>query len=246
MLSCSSAQLTLAGTLRGNRWRRQEVRAFRERQRKSAAHGSFPHLHPPALLLPAQSVDIPASSGPLLWGPPSVSCSTRVSWISTQSSLSLSQAGSPQLSPISVSSALQDLCPQQSTCPWYLPFTPSPVLSPALGLRTSWASSPASHDVAGAQPLGSGTSGCCLQVGRGLLRVLLTLLTPTFPGLSRGRVRWEERETERQRTGAQTFSFLGDFSLRVHVCVCAPAHVRTCVCRKLWLLMFLSQGTVAE
>ena len=30
MFSHSSAQLTLAGTLRGKRWRRQEVRAFRE------------------------------------------------------------------------------------------------------------------------------------------------------------------------------------------------------------------------
>lgn len=30
MFSHSSAQLTLAGTLRGKKWRRQEVRAFRE------------------------------------------------------------------------------------------------------------------------------------------------------------------------------------------------------------------------
>ena len=49
VLSGSSAQLTLAGTLRGKRWRRQEVRAFREGKRTSATNGSFLGPSHPAL-----------------------------------------------------------------------------------------------------------------------------------------------------------------------------------------------------
>lgn len=60
MFSHSSAQLTLAGTLRGKRWRRQEVRAFREgKNRASAANGSFLGSSPPALCQRPQSVCTP-------------------------------------------------------------------------------------------------------------------------------------------------------------------------------------------
>lgn len=54
LLSCSSAQLTLAGTLRGKMWRRQEVRAFRERKHQQLIGASWAlvtlppsaHVHP--------------------------------------------------------------------------------------------------------------------------------------------------------------------------------------------------------
>lgn len=60
VFSHSSAQLTLAGTLRGKRWRRQEVRAFREgKNRASAANGSFLGSSPPALCQRPQSVCTP-------------------------------------------------------------------------------------------------------------------------------------------------------------------------------------------
>lgn len=56
----SSAQLTLAGTFRGKRWRRQEVRAFRERKKNQQqmaipwAINSCPPLAPSACVQPGQ------------------------------------------------------------------------------------------------------------------------------------------------------------------------------------------------
>lgn len=59
---------------------------------------------------------------------------------------------------------------------------------------------------------------------------------PTSSGLSGGRVKWEEREKERQRTGTH-LSFLGDFLFLLE---------REGVWRKLWFLLFLNQGTAEE
>lgn len=139
----------------------------------------------------------PASRGPLPWGRLALPCAAPPSFLDIYAVQYASLPGY-------VFSALPHFClpcplvslPSVAQLPLIPAPAPSPVPSPALGLQTSWVSSPASRDVAGAQPLGSGTSGCCLQVGRGLLRVPLILATPTSPGLSRGRGRWEERETE--------------------------------------------------
>lgn len=197
VFSHSSAQLTLAGTLRGKRWRRQEVRAFRE--------GKIEHQQQMVVswdLVPLPSVSalspcaLPASWPSALKVPASLLCPAPGSWTTSQSSLPLPQAMSFQHS----STCL--LCPSGSLpLPAQVPLIPpsfpqsSPL--PVLGPRTSWALSPASRDVVGAQPLGSGTSGCCLQVGSRLLRAPLTLATPTYPRPSRGRGREEERESER-------------------------------------------------
>lgn len=63
---CSSARLTLAGTLRGKRWRRQEVRAFGGRKRTSAANGGSWGLGPLSSFSPHRLCATPVSSGPLL------------------------------------------------------------------------------------------------------------------------------------------------------------------------------------
>lgn len=65
---CSSARLTLAGTFRGKRWRRQDVRAFRERERMSAASGSSWAQGLPSTFSPLSLCATPISSGPLLQG----------------------------------------------------------------------------------------------------------------------------------------------------------------------------------
>ena len=177
MLSCSSAQLTLAGTLRGKRWRRQEVRAYRERK-KSAAHGScwalvaLPSLSPSALLLEClpnpmpypRLLDINTVQPYLL--PPGF-----VSSVSTHFCLFCPPSSLPSTGqlPLPATSSLP-------TCP---------VPSPALGPQTSWALSPTSHDVVGARPLGSGTSGCCLRGGGSLLRASPYPGHPHLPELSR-------------------------------------------------------------
>lgn len=163
MLSCSSAQLTLAGTLRGKRWRRQEVKACRERKRMSVVHGSFwalvalPSLSPSALLL-----DCPPNPMPY----------PRLLDINTVQPCLL-----PPGFVSSVSPHFCLLCPPSSLpSPGQLPLQAisclptCPVPSPALGPQTSWVLSPTSHDVVGAQPLGSGTSGYCLRVSGSLLR----------------------------------------------------------------------------
>lgn len=115
-----------------------------------------------------------------------------------------------------VFSALLHLCllclPGSLPLPAQVPLIPPPLPqsrpSPVLGPRISWALSPASRDVVGAQPLGSGTSGCCLQVGSRLLRAPLTLAAPTYPRPSRGRVREEETESERDEEEQELRPFL--------------------------------------
>lgn len=208
MFSHSSAQLTLAGTLRGKKWRRQEVRAFREGKIECQQQMVvFWALVPLPSVSPSARV-YPLPAGLLLWKSPLLS-------------YALPQVPGHPASPASPSHgyvflALLHLCllcppgslPLPARVPLILLPSSSPVPSPVLGPQTSWALSPASRDVVGAQPLGSGTSGCCLQVGGRLLRGPLTPAAPTYPRPSKGRVREEERESGRDEEEQELRPFL--------------------------------------
>lgn len=153
------AQLTLAGTLRGKRWRRQEVRAcsVEHQQLRAASWATVP--------LPS------FSSSVLLQAPPPIlpvlpSAPVHQPDLVLSSPLDFVSSASPPA--VSLPTSLQLRCPRISLLP------PRPMLSPALGPQTSWVLSPVSHDVAGAQPRGSGTSGCCLKIGRTSSKLLLS------------------------------------------------------------------------
>lgn len=160
---------------------------------------------------PPQPVCNLASSGPPFWG----------SWLSLMPHSNLlgfdpvqpNPSPRPHLLSSSPppSSLLPGSLPSAAHLPLVLPLLPSPVPSPALGPQTSWASSPASHDAAGAQPLGSGTSGCCLQVERGLLRAPLALATHLLRALQ-----GQNRRKREIKKGRDTqLSFLGAVSLPI-------------------------------
>lgn len=108
VFSHSSAQLTLAGTLRGKKWRRQEVRAFREgkiecQQQMVVSWALVP--------LPSVSPSVrvhPLPAGLLLWKSPiSLLCPAPGSWTSSQSSLPL-----PRLCLLSIPPPLSPLPPR--------------------------------------------------------------------------------------------------------------------------------------
>lgn len=199
----SLAQLTLAGTLRGKRWRRQEVRACSiEHQQLRAASWvtvPLPSFSSSVLLQDSNPPPTPHSSCPTF-----SSCTSawsgsvltlRLCLLSTTSSCFLAHLPTAR-------------CPRISLLP------SRPTVSPALGPQTSWVSSPVSLDVAGAQPPGSGTSGCCLQMRRTSSELLLSPAPPPQSPERKGQMRGEkQRQTNRPwigRHGAET-SFLDDF-----------------------------------
>lgn len=233
----SSARLTLAGTLRGKRWRRQEVRAFRERKRNQQqmaipwALDSCPPLAPSACVQPGQQrpsvlgvLALPHAHSNLLDGDPvQPNPSPRPRLLSSSPPLS---SLPPRLSVLSSPAALgASLCSQAQG-----PHQHS-VLK-LLGLRLQLHTMLLEHSPLAQAP----PDAVCRWTGA--CSELPLPWPPTSSGLSRGRVRWEEREKERQRrTGTHSFPSWVTFLFLLE---------REGVWRKRWFPMFLNQGTAAE
>lgn len=215
---CSSARLTLAGTLRGKRWRRQEVRAFGGRKRTSAANGGSWGLGPLSSFSPHRLCATPVSSGPLL----------RVSSVSLTPHPGLLDIHAVQPAPFP---GLRLLCaPTIPSLPCLpvslfsaaqLPLITPPLPAPPpqaqaqcphqnsilklLGLRLQLHPMLLEHSPLAQAP----PDAVCGWVG-GLLRAPLTLATPTSPGFS-GMGSDERRNKQRERE----LSFLGGFPLPI-------------------------------
>lgn len=87
---------------------------------------------------------------------------------------------------------------------------PRPATSPTLGPQTSWVLSPVSPDVAGAQPPGSGTSGCCLQMGRTCSELLFSPSPLSRDEGARGEARNRHKQTLEREVWGRGFSFRDD------------------------------------